>query len=293
MRVLGIEAATRLAGAAVVEIADARAPGAAAGAPGAGGSTLRAPWTLEAAGARLLAETVHDVHRAPAERLLAQVETALRDAGASLAEIDIIGVSAGPGSFTGIRVGLATAQGLGAGAGRPVVAVPSLAALAAPWALAGAPVLAFLDARRGEVYYALFSGQTSEIDAADVAGAAARRDYGAAAAAAGAAAAASIPEPATGPGAARPEALADRIAAALPAAGAMAVVGSGAALCRAALEEVWPGRFSYPGGAADAPRPAWTAVLAAGLHRVRPEPPEPIYVRRSDAEEARHGRDRR
>lgn len=246
MKVLGIEAATPLAGAAVVEVPEA--------ADGASGVR----------DARVLAETVLDVHRAPAERLLSQVEAVLRDSGVGLAGIDLVGVSAGPGSFTGIRVGLACAQGLAQGAGRPLVAVPTLAVLAGPFLAAGLPVLAVLDARRGEVYYAFFAGG-------------------------------GLPEmePTSGPGAVRPEALAGRIAEALPPAGRIPVIGSGAALCRAPLEAARPGRFVHPGGAADAPRPAWAALLAAERHRAGGGPPAPVYVRRSDAEEARHGRDRR
>ena len=75
-----------------------------------------------------------------------------RDAVAETAfsAVDRIGVTVGPGSFTGLRVGLAFAQGLGAALDRPVVGVSSLDALAA--SAGPGPVAALIDARRGQVY---------------------------------------------------------------------------------------------------------------------------------------------
>jgi len=84
-----------------------------------------------------------------AQRVLASVDEVLVAAGLSIAELARIIVGRGPGSFTGLRIGLATAQGLGAGTGATVVGVSTLAAL-----LAAAPVgaVAVVDARRGEVF---------------------------------------------------------------------------------------------------------------------------------------------
>lgn len=70
--------------------------------------------------------------------------------------LDRIGVTVGPGSFTGLRVGLAFAQGLGAALDRPVVGISTLAALAASVDDAGGPIAALVDARRGQVYARLF-----------------------------------------------------------------------------------------------------------------------------------------
>lgn len=69
--------------------------------------------------------------------------------------IDRIGVTIGPGSFTGLRVGLAFAQGLGSALSRPVVGVSTLAGLAASIA-SPTPVVAVIDARRGQVYLQAF-----------------------------------------------------------------------------------------------------------------------------------------
>lgn len=75
--------------------------------------------------------------------------------------IDRIGVTTGPGSFTGLRVGLAFAQGLGAALARPVIGLSSLDALAASAASSGV-VLAVIDARRGQVYARLFRDGAAE-----------------------------------------------------------------------------------------------------------------------------------
>jgi len=96
---------------------------------------------------------------AHSERALAMVEAVLAEAGWSLADIDGIAFGAGPGSFTGIRVACGLAQGLALGADRPVVPVPTLAALAhAAWGSCGADrVVACLDARMREVYVAAYA----------------------------------------------------------------------------------------------------------------------------------------
>jgi tRNA threonylcarbamoyladenosine biosynthesis protein TsaB len=85
------------------------------------------------------------------------VDAVLREAGLSLADVTGFAVAIGPGSFTGLRVGLATLKGLAFGDPRPVAPVSTLAALAR---LAGdprpEPVAAVLDARRGDVYAAVW-----------------------------------------------------------------------------------------------------------------------------------------
>jgi len=89
--------------------------------------------------------------------LMPAVARLMEEAAVGFADLDLIAVSIGPGSFTGLRVGTATARGLAHAHGTPVRGVSSLAALAAG---ADAPlVLALLDARRGELFAALFGGQ--------------------------------------------------------------------------------------------------------------------------------------
>jgi tRNA threonylcarbamoyladenosine biosynthesis protein TsaB len=92
--------------------------------------------------------------QAPA--LLEAVLALLTGAGMDFGGLTGIVVSTGPGSFTGIRVGLATAQGLAAARGWRVYACDSLLARAALWSPHREPVAVVLDARRGEVYAALY-----------------------------------------------------------------------------------------------------------------------------------------
>jgi tRNA threonylcarbamoyl adenosine modification protein YeaZ len=99
------------------------------------------------------------IGRGHAERLMGMVEAAMAEAGLSFAALDRIAVTVGPGSFTGLRVGIAAARGLALVSGTPVVGIGTLAALAeAARAIAGAvPVLAVIDARRDEVYAEAFA----------------------------------------------------------------------------------------------------------------------------------------
>ena len=107
-------------------------------------------------GERLLAETVVDCGRAHSERLLATVDWVLAEAGVKIEELDALAISAGPGSFTGLRVGVATWKGLAAGAKLPLVPVPTLDALARVGAVYEGLVCALLDAKMGDVFGALY-----------------------------------------------------------------------------------------------------------------------------------------
>ena len=95
---------------------------------------------------------------ASSERVLPAVAAVLADAGWTLAQLDGIAYAAGPGSFTGVRIACGVAQGLAFGAGLPVIAVPTLGAIAhTAWRLHGANrVFACLDARMQEVYVASY-----------------------------------------------------------------------------------------------------------------------------------------
>src|SRR5262245_15004444 len=67
--------------------------------------------------------------------LMVAVDNVVREAGVTVAELELIAVGAGPGSFTGLRIGMATSKGIAFAAGRPLYAISSLAALA--WGAAG------------------------------------------------------------------------------------------------------------------------------------------------------------
>jgi tRNA threonylcarbamoyladenosine biosynthesis protein TsaB len=107
------------------------------------GGKLMAEWTLFSA----------QTHN---RRLLKMVDTFLEALGWAIDDVDGFAVTAGPGSFTGLRIGLTTVKTLAWTLGKPFAAVPSLDALAAPLGFAPLPVCALLDARRNEVYFGLY-----------------------------------------------------------------------------------------------------------------------------------------
>jgi tRNA threonylcarbamoyladenosine biosynthesis protein TsaB len=98
--------------------------------------------------------------RRHAETLAPAIEHVISQAGISLADVEAIAVDVGPGLFTGLRVGVATAQGLAAGLGVGVLQVTSVDVLAGEVYDAGwdGPVAAVVDARRGEVFAARYAG---------------------------------------------------------------------------------------------------------------------------------------
>jgi tRNA threonylcarbamoyladenosine biosynthesis protein TsaB len=117
----------------------------------------------------VLADVAGDVARTHAERLPADLMQALDGAHLALGDVDVFAVATGPGSFTGLRVGIATMQGLALAAGRPLVGVSVLDALAHAAAIVDGDVrvATWVDAWRGEVYAALYDG-VREVEAASV-----------------------------------------------------------------------------------------------------------------------------
>lgn len=138
MRVLGIETSTRRGSVAAVE----------------DGVTL--------------GSLAHEEPSAHAERVLALVERLLSEVGWNRTSIERVAVGIGPGSFTGLRVGIALAQGMALGLGCPIVGVGSLTALAS-----SAPTterrtrVPVLDARRGELFLAAYDADGRERRAPD------------------------------------------------------------------------------------------------------------------------------
>lgn len=182
---------------------------------------------------------------AHATALLAAIEEVVGVTG-GWGSIDRIAVGIGPGSFTGLRIGVATARGLAQSRSLGVVGVPSTSALLAGLPAADRPRLAVIDARRGEVFAALDDG--------------------------------------SGPGeplVCRPADLAAAFGAA-ELAGAVAG-GDGAVRFRPEIEAC--GAVVLPDGD-DAHRvsASWICELAADLEPVAPERIRPLYLRRPDAE---------
>ena len=122
-------------------------------------------------GDRVLAEARHDASARTADLLVA-IDAVCKQAAVAPTDLDAVAVGAGPGSFTGLRIGMATAKGIAFAAGKPLWAVSSLAALA--YAHPGF-VVAVLDARRSEVFAGcycdgLLVGQERVMPPAEVAG---------------------------------------------------------------------------------------------------------------------------
>ena len=132
MRVLSIDTSHATGSVALVEVGDS-------------------PWSAE-----VIATASARVSNAHGESLLPLIEGVLRAAGTSLAAVDLVAVGVGPGSFTGTRIGVATAKGLALGAGKPLRGVEAFDALAASArAPLGAEVAVAIDARKAEVYLAV------------------------------------------------------------------------------------------------------------------------------------------
>ena len=105
----------------------------------------------------ILAQTYQNSGQTHSRTLLPMVQNLLADSGHTLAEVDVIAAAIGPGSFTGLRIGAATAKGLAWGAGKPCAPCSTLESMAWPLAhLEGCLVVCAMDARRNQVYNALF-----------------------------------------------------------------------------------------------------------------------------------------
>lgn len=95
------------------------------------------------------------------QRILPMVQQVLAESGVTLNQLDALAFGRGPGSFTGVRIGIGIAQGLALGAGLPLLGISTLQTMAeGAWRVTGANrVLAAIDARMGEVYWGQFERQ--------------------------------------------------------------------------------------------------------------------------------------
>jgi tRNA threonylcarbamoyl adenosine modification protein YeaZ len=115
---------------------------------------------LDTNAGRLIAQETLPMRRGHAETLMPLIARVIESAGIAVAALDRIVATTGPGSFTGLRVGLSAARGIALAADKPVVGVTTLAAFAAP--VIGenrkSPVISAIDARHDQVYFQTTSG---------------------------------------------------------------------------------------------------------------------------------------
>jgi tRNA threonylcarbamoyladenosine biosynthesis protein TsaB len=193
----------------------------------------------------IIASASIDLVRGHAEALMPMVARVMNEAKIEFAELDRIAVTVGPGSFTGLRVGISAGRGLALAAGKPIVGLTTLAAYAAPLIAEDdtIPVVAAIDARHDYVYLQAFGIGGRPVAAPRIAPV--------------------------------------REAAHAALIGPARIVGSGASLIAAA----WPKGEKPPRSvdARGAPDIAWIARLGA-VTPESTSPPKPLYLRAPDAQ---------
>lgn len=105
---------------------------------------------------KLVSQSIQCTALTHSRTLLPMAEDLLKNAGISLSEVDAFAVAHGPGSFTGIRIGVSTVKGLAWAAEKPCIGVSTLEAMAWHGQAAGGLICPVMDARRSQVYNALF-----------------------------------------------------------------------------------------------------------------------------------------
>jgi len=120
---------------------------------------------LDTAQNNLIAQESVAMKRGHAEALMPLIARVIKESGIAFASLDRIAVTTGPGSFTGLRVGLSAARGIALAADKPVVGLTTLTAYAAPVVSENAeqPVISAIDARHDQVYFQVVSGDGSSL----------------------------------------------------------------------------------------------------------------------------------
>ncbi len=118
-----------------------------------------------------IAQESQAMKRGHAEALMPLIGRVMKEAGITFAALDRIAVTTGPGSFTGLRVGLSAARGIALAANKPIVGLTTLTAYAAPVVStnSAAPVISAIDARHDHVYFQVVSGDGGPLIAPRVA----------------------------------------------------------------------------------------------------------------------------
>jgi tRNA threonylcarbamoyladenosine biosynthesis protein TsaB len=120
---------------------------------------------LDTDAGRMIAQQSLPMKRGHAEALMPLIARVIKESGIGFAALDRIAVTTGPGSFTGLRVGLSAARGIALAAAKPVVGVTTLTAYAAPIVNEGGehPVISAIDARHDHVYLQVVAGNGSSL----------------------------------------------------------------------------------------------------------------------------------
>lgn len=117
-----------------------------------------------------IAEYTTNFKKTHSETLLPMLDEIVKMTGISLSELSYIAVSGGPGSFTGLRIGAASAKGLGLALDLPLIEVPTLDAMAMNIYASDALIVPIMDARRNQVYTGIYKNDTKlEVKAASMA----------------------------------------------------------------------------------------------------------------------------
>ncbi len=111
----------------------------------------------------LLAEITNDREQTHSKHLMDMIHAVLGFSGIAFSDLDGFAVTRGPGTFTGLRIGISSVKGLAAASGKPVVGISSLDALAMQASNYPNLICPLLDARRGEVYYSRYSFQDGNL----------------------------------------------------------------------------------------------------------------------------------
>src|SRR5437588_184927 len=120
---------------------------------------------LDTNAGKLIAQESQPMKRGHAEALMPLIARVMKESGIAFFSLDRIAVTTGPGSFTGLRVGLSAARGIALAANKPVVGLTTLTAYAAPVVSEGGeqPVISAIDARHDQVYFQVVSGNGSSL----------------------------------------------------------------------------------------------------------------------------------
>lgn len=126
---------------------------------------------LDTSASKFIAQESQAMKRGHAEALMPLIARVMKASGVAFSDLDRIAATTGPGSFTGLRVGLSAARGIALAAGKPVVGVTTLTAYAAPVVSENSehPVISAIDARHDHVYFQVVAGDGASLIKAKVA----------------------------------------------------------------------------------------------------------------------------